>query len=114
MIAAGLLVLSVGTALILPPTPVSGGSEDEGDLFAEDSVPVTTMVTETTDVPLLCTTSEMRYLKNGRYEAGSYIFSYVDRTFWRYGPATGQVWVRSKEVCERAASKSVVRWSGCW
>ena len=95
------LFAAIGAAVLLPSSAGADTTNGPADLVAEASATTTSVVTNTTEVPLICRTSEVPYLQNGRRVSGQFTYTYVDARYWRYEPATGRSWIRSYEVCTR-------------
>ncbi|MGA1052955.1 MAG: hypothetical protein ACO3WU_11715 [Ilumatobacteraceae bacterium] len=57
---------------------------------------------EPTIPPVTCEWGdEQLYFRTDRFQAGDYVYYYLDQRYWRLNPATGELWVQTWRYCHR-------------
>lgn len=100
-LAVGVL-LALGVALMGSDALAgpSGSVGDEG-VAASAGTPTSVSDVPATTVPVVVCewAADQEYYGSGRTDSGVYVYTYIDRLYWRIFPSTGEVWVQAWRVC---------------
>lgn len=88
--------------LLLCNSVWAGGGIDGDSIVADVSSTAREVVPGPTVPPVICEWgSDQVHFRNGRSESGEYRYTYIDLLYWRFRPATGEIWVQSMRICRQ-------------
>ena len=90
------LALSIASSVFVPAASVTAGDV----IIAEAEDEETTETASDGPYITACDFRDLVYSRNGRYEEGPFLMLYIDASWFRFNPATGEAWIRSWEWCD--------------